>query len=285
MNLKMNNPDAAASLLAQAALSQATELARAGRYGDAEQTLGLITGPAAPPVLDLLARIRAQQGRLAEAQALWTDAVRLDPNNESYRAALQRLTCLGRTSLGLSATRTLAAAAGAALIVAAFVLLAQNLWQKQRASLVAELRPAALPVRTVSAPQINLQLQGVTQRIEGADIVLRFNDGLFSETDNLTPQAKLLLASVGQKLQPGEAICIVGYSDDLPVSKPVHFRDNRILALARAQTVAQLLASSSGIPARNFTLQGSEASIYPNGTPEDRARNRTVEIRIVSKLE
>ena len=273
-------------LLAQAAMSQAAELARKGHYDDAEQALGVNSGIASPSALDLLARIRAQQGRLAEAQSLWSEAVRLDPNNESYRAALRRLTRMNRNSFWGGVGRRLAAVAFVVLVLAALALMFQRWWQQQRRSLVTEIRTALQQARTVTIPRIRIQLQGVNEQTEGDDMVLRFDSGLFKNADILTPQAMTLLAGVGRQLQPvagTSAICIIGYSDDLPVKHQVHFRDNRFLALARAHTVAQFLASSAGIPERRFTLQSGDGSIYPNDTPKDRARNRSVEIRISTR--
>lgn len=81
-----------ATLLPQIALAQATELARVGQYTAA---LGLLHGTpeseTSPAGLDLRARMCAQQGRLAEAEALWLEARRLDPQNSAYAAGLAEI--------------------------------------------------------------------------------------------------------------------------------------------------------------------------------------------------
>jgi Uma2 family endonuclease len=74
-------------------LARATELARAGRYAEAESLLkasipDLETMPAA---LDLLARIYAQQRRFQDAYTFWTRALQLDATNVAYQAGLARL--------------------------------------------------------------------------------------------------------------------------------------------------------------------------------------------------
>src|SRR5438105_13854934 len=71
------------ALTVQVSLARATDLARAGKYDEAETVLAGAVGESGshPAALDLLARIRAQQGRLIEAQALWGQASRLDPSN------------------------------------------------------------------------------------------------------------------------------------------------------------------------------------------------------------
>jgi hypothetical protein len=74
-------------------LARATDLARQGRYYDSCFLLtDIVKGPAPRvPALDLLARVRTQQGRLAEAKELWEMALALEPNNHQVRAALTRL--------------------------------------------------------------------------------------------------------------------------------------------------------------------------------------------------
>jgi osmotically-inducible protein OsmY len=80
-------------LAQQSLLAKAAQLARAGRYAEAEAILQDLreTYGASAPVLDLLARVMAQQGRLGEAEFLWTQALQKDPANEDYRAGLRRL--------------------------------------------------------------------------------------------------------------------------------------------------------------------------------------------------
>jgi type VI secretion system protein ImpK len=80
-------------LVRQNQLAAAARLARAGRYDDAEAILKELRESfgATGPVLDLLARVMAQQGRLGEAEFLWTQAQQKDPDNEAYRAGLRRI--------------------------------------------------------------------------------------------------------------------------------------------------------------------------------------------------
>lgn len=91
------------TIAAQAALTVASGLARAGRHGEAEAAVKemLPHYETTPSALDLLARIRAQQGRLLEAEALWTQASGLDPDNEAYRTALRRIAKIQRRPVWL----------------------------------------------------------------------------------------------------------------------------------------------------------------------------------------
>ena len=76
--------------LAQLALSKAAELARRGNFQEAEELIaGLGSGKEQPAALDLLARIRAQQGRWLEAEAFWKQALQQDPTNPAYLEGLQ----------------------------------------------------------------------------------------------------------------------------------------------------------------------------------------------------
>ena len=80
-------------LVVQASVAEAVGLARQGRHSEAEALLGALddSDRHSPAVLDLLARIRAQQQHTDEAEALWKEALAIDPGNPSYQAALDRL--------------------------------------------------------------------------------------------------------------------------------------------------------------------------------------------------
>jgi len=67
-----------------ALLSRAKALAWQGRYENAELVLESLPHHS-PEALDLLARIRAQQGLLREAATLWAEASRIEPGNSRIR--------------------------------------------------------------------------------------------------------------------------------------------------------------------------------------------------------
>lgn len=68
-------------------------LAREGNYREADYRLRdwVRRYGATAPLMDLLARIAAQQGKLDEAKHLWQTAAKLDPGNAIYRAGLRKL--------------------------------------------------------------------------------------------------------------------------------------------------------------------------------------------------
>jgi len=89
-----NIPDAdLARLIYRVTLSKAVELARGGHYSEAHSLLNDLTPveQSRPEVLDLLARIHAQKGRLREAEGCWRKALEVDPANTAYLAGLKRI--------------------------------------------------------------------------------------------------------------------------------------------------------------------------------------------------
>lgn len=89
---------AAGAVSARLLLAQAAELARAGRYREAETLLAgeEARGVGTTGVADLRARIYAQQGQLAEAEALWQEVLTVDAENGAARDGLQRIAALRR---------------------------------------------------------------------------------------------------------------------------------------------------------------------------------------------
>lgn len=85
-------------------LLEAASLARLGLYEDAERALVSVPtrGPMAPQILDLAARVYAQQGRLLDAERCWVEAVRLVPTNATFHAGLA---CVADHARPISARR------------------------------------------------------------------------------------------------------------------------------------------------------------------------------------
>lgn len=83
----------AAALLRQVTLSQAARFAREGSYSAAEELLSGLLAADAPDLasLDLLARVRAQQGAFWDAASLWRKVQQLDPHHLGAVAGLERL--------------------------------------------------------------------------------------------------------------------------------------------------------------------------------------------------
>ena len=89
-----------------------------------------------------------------------------------------------------------------------------------------------------------------------------------------------LLSRIGQALNqvPGQ-VMVVGHTDDQPI-RSLRFKDNFELSRERAVGVVALLKAELDDPSRlQWTGAGASQPRYePPGTPENRARNRRVEI-------
>jgi len=95
------------------------------------------------------------------------------------------------------------------------------------------------------------------------------------------PEAKNLLLNVCERLKPYSLpITFEGYTDDLPVSTP-RFPSNWELSAARALSVLKLFVSC-GYPQDILSAVGfgEYHPIAPNDTPENREKNRRIELCI-----
>jgi len=116
--------------------------------------------------------------------------------------------------------------------------------------------------------------------------VLTFEYGLFSFGVEFADDAEQALTAVGEQLKrcpDGVAVEIAGHTDDLPVPEGRRYRNNYALGMARAVAVAEVLREKAGLPSNLLSVRslGESDAPYPNDSPENRARNRTVVIRVI----
>jgi type VI secretion system protein ImpK len=97
---------------------------------------------------------------------------------------------------------------------------------------------------------------------------------------SLDPRYRSILHAIGAAVDqvPGRVL-VEGHTDDQPL-KSFTFRDNYELSRERAATVAKILRADLHNAARlEIVGKGpSEPRYRPESTPENRARNRRVEI-------
>jgi flagellar motor protein MotB len=297
----------ARSLLDQLTLARATELARAGRYAEAEEILS--TGgdetDYAPAALDLLARMRAQQGHFAEAEKLWTRAAKLEPSNAAYPSALRRAAAASQQR---SRRLAILIPLVACVIAGASVWM---WWQHSKNARRAQSYPtqpapaSSTPGQQAAAPQPpaapsdseqsavppigkEINVRGVTQMNMSGVLLVSFDDGLFDRGLRIKPDARERLKELGRQLKPyaaTSAIEIVGMTDDLPVPRNSRYTDNASLEMERARAVYDFLRFTSGLEAQSFSIgsNGQRQKPSPNDTPANRARNRTVVLRISTR--
>ena len=144
------------------------------------------------------------------------------------------------------------------------------------------------PERTQSTTEpptdLRVQIPGISvTRQNEATSILHFNESIFSSLDTLSPEGRQLLDALARQLPrnlDGWEMIIHGHTDNIPMRSTTRFADNTALALARAETVAQHFVRRASFPERGIKPQAGTTAPFPNDTPENRKRNRTVTIEL-----
>jgi len=149
---------------------------------------------------------------------------------------------------------------------------------------IRETRPAAVSTQP-SWPSI--RTEGVRLITERDRLLIRFEDGVFSSLATLTPEAAVRLRSIADQLRPHMdrfRLVVEGHTDDIQMRPTAAFANNQALAAARGEAVAAFLRRDGALPAAGVTVSTAPATApYPNDTPENRRRNRTVVLRLVPR--
>jgi chemotaxis protein MotB len=116
-------------------------------------------------------------------------------------------------------------------------------------------------------------------------IIIRIQErGAFpSGSATMIPRFESVIARIGEVLKGTRGrLIIAGHTDDRPIST-ARFRSNWELSSARSVTVVHQLGKVTDIDGSRFLVEGHADTkpLAPNDTPENRARNRRVEIVIV----
>ena len=136
------------------------------------------------------------------------------------------------------------------------------------------------------AQELNKEITDGAIEIEslGQQIIIRIREkGAFASGSGfLQPRFKPVVRSVGELLKdvPG-IITVSGYTDDMQISDEL-YSSNWDLSSKRAVAVAHELVQVKGFDSKRMKVVGmaSNNPIVPNDSPENRARNRRVEIAI-----
>jgi len=143
-------------------------------------------------------------------------------------------------------------------------------------------RPAPFRLGEFLAAEVRDGLLDVHDAADRSVIVLR-GDGLFaSGSDRVLSRYVPVLSRVADALKDTQGgILVRGYSDNVPI-RTLRFPSNWELSQARADAVKALLDERLADPARVRAEGRGEADpVAPNDTPENRARNRRVEITLL----
>ncbi|GAB2657077.1 hypothetical protein [Kribbella swartbergensis] len=294
----------AGELHQQLALSRAAELARQGHLDRAAALLTEVDKPG-PDVLDLLARIAAQQRRWADADEYWTRVQEIRPDDPA--AAAGRKTVAGILAGRRRARPALPIVGAAAGVVAVAVLAVFTVQLEEDRPVAAEPTPApttAVPTvdtgaqeradrlarqlaaiearRRAAAAALDAELDAIEAAVAGPGLIVQrrpdavrvlFEQGLFSRGAELTPAGRDVLVALGKQVAGLDAaITVTGHSVAVPGSSS---SGGSGTALLRARTATQQLSRASGLPLTTFTLQSGDQRMAPFGTP---TQNRTISL-------
>ena len=119
---------------------------------------------------------------------------------------------------------------------------------------------------------------------DGLHITLPHDVLFASGSVNLKPEGEKLLRELVAEIEPQPyQIAVLGFSDNVPVGPKLRerFPSNWELAGTRAASVVRLM-QAEGIPSSQLVAvsQGENQPIASNDTPEGRAENRRIDVRL-----
>lgn len=161
----------------------------------------------------------------------------------------------------------------------------RTLKQQQAIEEQAHMTEVASNLLDVMAPLVKEGKVKVTQSRRGVSIEINANVLFAPGQAELEPQSLAVLRAVAEHLRNEPFnLEVTGYTDNIPISNSI-IASNWELSAIRATSVVRLLADNGIAPARLFAI-GREASqpIASNVTAEGRARNRRVELMILSNM-
>ena len=161
----------------------------------------------------------------------------------------------------------------------------RTLKQQQAIEEQAHMTEVASNLLDVMAPLVKEGKVRVTQSRRGVSIEINANVLFEPGRAELEPQSLAVLRAVADTLKNEPFnLEITGHTDNVPIGNSA-FASNWELSAVRATSVVRLLADSGIAPERLLAI-GREASkpIASNETAEGRARNRRVELMILSGL-
>ena len=130
-------------------------------------------------------------------------------------------------------------------------------------------------------------LQNIVEtEFNGQYVKLTLNGALIFDSGQaeVKPEAREIIDKLATILEQysGNEIDIEGHTDNVPMTGSNQFENNDVLSMYRALNVADMIRSASNIPAGNIKSsgRGDYVPIADNSTPEGRARNRRVEIKV-----
>jgi len=158
---------------------------------------------------------------------------------------------------------------------------------KRRTLLIEETELHARRLRSALAAEI--ANGSVAIETEGVKIIIRIleNASFDSGYADVRPSFLPVLARIGSLIDLADGtVTVSGHTDDVPIANE-RFRSNWELSASRAVSVAHELLATSPLDPSRFVVTGHADTQprAPNDGPENRARNRRVDISIVRGTE
>ncbi|MER7892129.1 hypothetical protein ABTX15_20150 [Micromonospora sp. NPDC094482] len=292
------------------AASRAAAAARRGELDAAAEVLIALPSDE-PAVLDLLARIRAQQGRWRDADDCWARVQAIDPDHAGAaegRRVLAGILAGKRRPRPVVQPAPLAVAGGlltVAALAAGTIAVANDDVRRPAQSSAAPSAVTPSPSggvdaegrrteelarrlaqieaeRAASAQRLTARLDVISRRLTMPGVIVKrrasavevyFREGLFSRDARLTTDGAALLADVGRRLRDLDVpITVVGHSVPVPGGLS---SGGSGTALSRARVTARELAEAGDLPLTAFTLRSADQS---DGPFKEAARNRTASL-------
>jgi type VI secretion system protein ImpK len=283
----------------QLALSRAAESARQGDLDQAAAVLGTLDD-AGPEVLDLLARIAAQQKRWADADRYWSKVQETRPDDPAAATGRQTVAAVLAGRRRARPVLPIVGAVAGVVVVAVLGVFAVQLGSddrpvaagvaspsvdtsaQERADRLARQLAAIEAQRRAAAAALASRLGVIEAKVAGRGLIVQrqpgavrvlFERGLFSQGAELTPAGQDALVVLGKRLDGLDvAITVTGHSVVVPGSSS---SGGSGTALLRARTATQQLSRASGLPLTAFALQSGDQRVAPFRTA---AQNRTVSL-------
>ncbi|GAB2713622.1 tetratricopeptide repeat protein [Nocardia thraciensis] len=265
-------------------INRAAATARDGDLDHAAQLLDGLDDHAAADVtvLDLRARIHAQNGDLAAADRCWARVLNTAPDHapaRTGRALISRIT-QGRKSIRPRVQPRPAIAAVTVAIVAAagaWVLTADGPTQTRAVSAALapapDLAPGSRTDHDLDTIIAATTLAGVTPHRRGGDVEAILDAGAFESDTAITTTAANLLTEIGSRTAAlPVSITVTGHTVAVAGGPQT---GGSTVAWERAAVAATYLAQGSGRPLTAFTLTSADQRDAPHPDP---ARNRTVTV-------
>lgn len=274
---------------------------------------------------DLLARIAVQKGEWGRARQLWEAVLEKDPNRTSAQRALARMRspwivyAVFRRLLFLCALGLI----GCLSVTGAVALLHYDRWGTSAVIVTAPASPpapeitAARSQQTESKEHVDVPL--VTQPVESVQSTdekvlpkyspppllaipgclvttsstetrVCFEEGLFFYRAELTELGRKQLEAVARELAIHANdfwIVVEGHTDSDPISPNSIYKDNYALGLHRAMVAVEVMKSATSISGQNIlgVSAGENSPPFSKNDPDSKLKNRTVVIRLVSKID